>query len=85
MMKKIETFNEVLNNLSHKEIVTLANGNYFVMKGEKILSYFKGNRIVMTVQDFIDLYSRCDFIEYEDDKVVIDSLKDSEYYSFKHK
>ena len=84
-MKKIETFNEVLNNLSHKEIVTLANGNYFVMNGEKILSYFKGNRIVMTVQDFIDLYSRCDFFEYEDDNVVIDSLKDSEYYSFKHK
>lgn len=85
MVKKIDSFEEVLNYLSNKEIVTLSNGNYFVKRKDKIISYSKGNRIVMNLDDFKELYGKCDFFEYEDESVFIDFMKDQEYYSFKHK
>lgn len=84
-MEKIESFKEVLEYLSQGEIIRLANGNYFYVRNDSIVSYYRGNRIVMKLEDFIDLYQKNDFYIYEDNSTVIDPLKDEEYYSFKHK
>lgn len=84
-MEKIESFKEVLEHLSQGEIARLANGNYFYVRKDNIVSYYRGNRIVMKIEDFVDLYQKNDFYLYEDNSTVIDPLKDEEYYSFKHK
>ena len=84
-MKRIETFDEVLEYLKSNMVVTTAERNRFVLRNGKIASFYRGNRIVMSLEDFISLYSKCDFYEYSDDSCEIDPLKDAEYYSFKHK
>lgn len=84
-MKQIESFEEVLNYLTNNEIVTLIDGNYFVKRNNKIVSYNKGNRIVMSIEDFKKLYYKNIFYEFEIDDSFVDPLKDQEYYGFKHK
>ena len=84
-MKKIETFDEVLEYLKSQLIVTTANQNRFVMREGKVASFYRGNRIVMSLEDFIELYAKVEFYEYRDESCEIDPLKDAEYYSFKHK
>lgn len=84
-MKKIESFDEVLEYLKSHQIVTTANQNRFVMRDNKIVSFHRGNRIVMSIEDFSELYAKVEFYEYRDESCEIDPLKDKEYYSFKHK
>lgn len=84
-MKRIETFDEVLEYLKSNMVVTTADRNRFVMRNQKVVSFHRGNRIVMSLDDFINLYGKLDFYEYADESCEIDPLKDKEYYSFKHK
>lgn len=84
-MEKIESFNETIDLMKQGAIVTLENGNYFVCNKDKIISYFNQNRVVMSLQDFIELYAKENFYLYEDNSSFIDPLKDEEYYAFKHK
>ena len=84
-MKRIETFDEVLEYLKSNMIITTPEGNRFVMRNQKVVSFYRGNRIVMSLDDFINLYRKLDFYEYRDESCEIDPLKDKEYYSFKHK
>lgn len=84
-MEKIETFAETLDYLKQGLVVTLANGNYFVFSKERIVSYFSQNRVVMSLQNFIELYGKETFYLYEDNSSFVDPLKDEEYYAFKHK
>ena len=84
-MKRIETFDEVLEYLKSNMVITTIDHNRFVMRNQKVVSFHRGNRIVMSLEDFINLYRDLEFYEYADESCEIDPLKDKEYYSFKHK
>ena len=84
-MEKIETFSETLDLMKQGAIVTLENGNYFVYRQDKVVSFFNQSRIAMNLEDFVDLYGHENFYCYEDNSTFIDPLKDEEYYAFKHK
>ena len=84
-MDKLGNLNEVLYHLKDKQILTTRNKDQFVYKKEKIYRYFNGSCIVLSLDDFIELYGDETFCLYEDDTVFIDEEKDEDYYRYYRK
>ena len=81
-MQKIESFNQVLEYLKDKTILTTNGKNIFIMKEEKIFSRQEGSTYSLKIEDFIDLFKDTIFYIYEDDGVYIDDHKDEDYYRY---
>ena len=84
-MEKINSFNEVLDLLKHKEILCGIHRDLFVYKKEKVYRYFNGSSIAMDPDDFIELYRDETFYLYENNDSVIDEEKDEAYYRYYRK
>lgn len=66
-------------------IVKSSNNYVFRLLNEKIIGYNDFSRYVLSEQEFKLLYQEYKFYLLEDSETIIDSEKDKEYYSFKHK
>lgn len=64
-------------------IDTLAS--YFKELNGKIIVKGENSSFILSYKEFINLYKDSKFILLEDSDELIDTKKDEEYYSFKHK
>ena len=83
--KEILDIKKAIKALENKEVV-VSNATYFVLKKGKIKAIGKNSSYELTIDDFIKLYEKNEFVIYEDNGVIVDYQKDDQYYNeFKHK
>lgn len=85
MSEKIENINLAISYLKDREILTTARKDKFVLKKDKVYRYFNGSCVVLTLDDFKDLYKENTFFIYEEEGVSIDNDKDEAYYRYYRK
>ena len=72
--------NEAVEYMKDKAIVTTGNGDYFSLVNENIHYKFNGSSISLSINDFKKLFRESNFTLVEDHSLIIDELKDKEYY-----
>lgn len=85
MEKKIYTVNEAYVILKNGLVVVDLHNTRFKFVKENIIIKNDNARYVLTDDEFLNLYKDSKFVILEDNDAIIDSKKDEEYYSFKHK
>lgn len=85
MQEKILSINSAYNVLLEGLVIVDFLGNRFKLKENNIVVKNVNARYVLKVEEFLTLYKEKKFIVLDDDESGIDSKKDEEYYSFKHK
>ena len=58
---------------------------YFVIKGDKVISFNDGYKVKMSQEDFIELYRYSSFNLVEEEYESIDVKRDEEYYRWRSK
>ena len=58
---------------------------YFVIKGDKVISFNDGYKAKMSQEDFIELYRYSSFNLVEEEYESIDVKRDEEYYRWRSK
>ena len=58
---------------------------YFVIKGDKVISFNDGYKAKMSQEDFIELYGYSSFNLVEEEYESIDVKRDEEYYRWRSK
>ena len=58
---------------------------YFVIKGDKVISFNDGYKAKMSQEDFIELYRYSSFNLVEEEYETIDVKRDEEYYRWRSK
>ena len=58
---------------------------YFVIKGDKVISFNDGYKAKMSQEDFIELYRYSSFNLVEEEYESIDLKRDEEYYRWRSK
>ena len=84
-MEKLKNINEAISLLKEKEILTVTGKDQFLWKDEIIYRYERGNLFKLSLDDFIALYSSCDFYLFADFSNEIDQDKDEAYYRYYRK
>lgn len=84
-MKTTFNIEEAINELKNGEVLCTNFNNQFVYKNEKIVHYFNGSVISMSIDNFIELYRNELFYLYEDNGTYIDDSKDEDYYRYYRK
>ena len=59
--------------------------NKFIYRKKRIYVYSINSSYNLDAKDFLDLFKDSKFILDDSDETTIDTEKDKEYYSFKHK
>ena len=85
MLDRILDINEACLCLKDGFILKDSFNTYFKLKNKKILIKGDNHTCYLDLKEFKILYKNSKFIIVEDDYTLIDSKKDEEYYSFKHK
>lgn len=85
MEKKIYNVNEAYVILKNGLVVVDNHNTRFKLIKENIIIKNDNARYVLNNGEFLNLYKDSKFIILEDSDAIIDSKKDEEYYSFKHK
>ena len=85
MLDKILNIHEACIVLIDGLIVKDVSNNLFRYKNEKILIKGENLSCSLSLKEFKELYKDSKFIVMDDNDETIDSKKDEEYYSFKHK
>lgn len=85
MKEKIDNINLAISYLKDREILTTAKKDQFILKKDKVYRYFNGSCVVLTLDDFKQLYKETIFYLYEEDGVSIDNDKDEAYYRYYRK
>ena len=71
--------------LKEGALVKSSNNYIFRLANDKIIGFNDFSRYVLNEEEFKQLYQEYKFYIVEDNGAIIDSKKDEEYYSFKHK
>lgn len=74
------TINEALDYLKDKAVITSGKDDTFTLINGFIHYKFNGSSISLSVTDFKKLFKDSSFYLVEDNSVLIDELKDKEYY-----
>ena len=77
----MEKVNDVMDMLNRGELFTSNGQDIFVMRKDKISCYRNGSKFVMSIDDFLDLYSQTNFYVYKEE-VLVDEEKDEAYYRY---
>ena len=85
MNNEILTIDSAYKALKEGLVIVDFNFNRFKLKTDKVIVKNNNARYVLTVEEFLCLYKEKKFTILEDSESIIDSKKDEEYYSFKHK
>lgn len=85
MEKKIYNVNEAYVILKNGLVVVDLHNARFKFVKENIIIKNDNARYVLSESEFLTLYKDSKFVILEDSDAIIDSEKDKEYYSFKHK
>lgn len=84
----IDSIDKAIAYLKNQKILFtnhLSNKTYFVEKKKKILVIGENSKYVLSYEHFKELYNDAKFIIYEENDDTIDTTRDDEYYSWKHK
>ena len=87
-MDKIENIETALKTLRLGEIICVMKPQalYFALKGQTIFAKNDHAQYNLSLTSFIELFGENEFYFYEKkEDVIIDKLKDDEYYEWKHK
>jgi len=84
-MLDVLTIKEAYEAIKEGFIVKNMRNYIFKMRNKKVWVKSENATYTLSFKDFIKLYEDDKFIIFEDNNQVIDSKKDDEYYSFKHK
>jgi hypothetical protein len=85
MLDKIFNITEACIVLKDGYILKDSYNTIFRMKKEKILIRGENVSCFLSLLEFKELYKDSKFVVFDDNDSIIDSKKDDEYYSFKHK
>ena len=77
--------NEAYELLKEKIALYDLKGNHFLYKKSSIRINNSNASYTLSKEDFLKLYEKSKFYIKEDKDAIIDTLKDEEYYGFKHK
>ena len=66
-------------------VVKNSSNALFKMRNKKVWVKCINATYTLSFDDFLELYKDEKFIIFDDNDVLVDSKKDEEYYSFKHK
>jgi hypothetical protein len=87
-MDKIENIETVLKSLRLGEIICVMKPQvlYFALKDKTIFAKNDHVQYTLNIASFMELFGENEFSLYEKkEEVIIDKLKDDEYYEWKHK
>ena len=85
MSSDILTIDLAYKALKEGLVVVDFNFNRFKLNSDKVIVKNNNARYILKVEEFLNLYKEKKFTILEDSESIIDSKKDEEYYSFKHK
>lgn len=85
MEKKLYVASEAIVILKNGLVVVDLHNTRFKFIKENIIIKNDNARYVLNESEFLNLYKNSKFYILEDNDAIIDSQKDEEYYSFKHK
>lgn len=71
---------EAINFMKEKEVVTTGNNDYFSIVDNNVHYKFNGSSVSIKIDDFKKLFKDSSFSLIEGNSVLIDDLKDKEYY-----
>lgn len=84
----IDSIDKAITYLKNQKILFtnhLSNKTYFIEKKQKVLVIGENSKYVLSYEQFKELFQEAKFIIYEENDETIDTLRDEEYYSWKHK
>lgn len=91
MDNEIKVINDIkiaILMLKEKKVLLSVNNKtktYFILKNDKIYVFNDNSSYTLSLEMFIELYSKNEFIEYVYNEQSFDFSRDDEYYNWKHK
>lgn len=85
MLENLLNVEEAYLALKEGYLIKSTNNIVFKMRNKKVWVKSDNATYTLNCDDFKNLYSENRFFILEDNDEIIDSKKDEEYYSFKHK
>lgn len=81
MKEKTDNVNIALNLIKNGELL-VSNKTFFALKKGKIYCQNNNSNYSLNFEDFLKLYNGATFYLYENKDIIIDTLKDEEYYNW---
>lgn len=80
-MEKVNSFNEVIQNLKDHVTLTTKGKDTFYLKDGFVTCKFNGSTFRITLDEFLELYKDTIFYYLENEQESVDLKKDEEYYA----